>query len=93
MMLWLIVLELTQFYDMMVRRIISELTLFCVAKSLGICIVYITLVVWQIILKLANFCNIFVMAIILNWHDFVFLDFSLTVKAAPHECVIRSGQP
>ena len=21
------------------------------------------------------------------------LDFSLTVKAAPHECVIRTGQP
>ena len=25
--------------------------------------------------------------------DFVFFDFSLTVKAAPHECVIRTGQP
>ena len=24
---------------------------------------------------------------------FVFFDFSLTVKAAPHECVIRTGQP
>ena len=23
----------------------------------------------------------------------VFFDFSLTVKAAPHECVIRTGQP
>ena len=23
----------------------------------------------------------------------VFLDFTLTVKAAPHECVIRTGQP
>ena len=23
----------------------------------------------------------------------VLLDFSLTVKAAPHECVIRTGQP
>ena len=23
----------------------------------------------------------------------VFFDFSLTVKAAPHECVIRIGQP
>ena len=23
----------------------------------------------------------------------LFLDFSLTVKAAPHECVIRTGQP
>ena len=23
----------------------------------------------------------------------VFIDFSLTVKAAPHECVIRTGQP
>ena len=23
----------------------------------------------------------------------IFLDFSLTVKAAPHECVIRTGQP
>ena len=25
--------------------------------------------------------------------DGVFFDFSLTVKAAPHECVIRTGQP
>ena len=24
---------------------------------------------------------------------FVLFDFSLTVKAAPHECVIRTGQP
>ena len=24
---------------------------------------------------------------------YVFFDFSLTVKAAPHECVIRTGQP
>ena len=24
---------------------------------------------------------------------FVSFDFSLTVKAAPHECVIRTGQP
>ena len=23
----------------------------------------------------------------------VLLDFSITVKAAPHECVIRAGQP
>ena len=23
----------------------------------------------------------------------IFIDFSLTVKAAPHECVIRTGQP
>ena len=23
----------------------------------------------------------------------IFFDFSLTVKAAPHECVIRTGQP
>ena len=23
----------------------------------------------------------------------VFFDFSLTVKAVPHECVIRTGQP
>ena len=23
----------------------------------------------------------------------LFFDFSLTVKAAPHECVIRTGQP
>ena len=23
----------------------------------------------------------------------VFFDFSLTVKAAPHECVMRTGQP
>ena len=27
------------------------------------------------------------------WRSFVFFDFSLTVKAAPHECVIRTGQP
>ena len=25
--------------------------------------------------------------------EIVLLDFSLTVKAAPHECVIRTGQP
>ena len=25
--------------------------------------------------------------------NMVFFDFSLTVKAAPHECVIRTGQP
>ena len=25
--------------------------------------------------------------------NLVFFDFSLTVKAAPHECVIRTGQP
>ena len=25
-------------------------------------------------------------------HYFLLLDFSLTVKAAPHECVIRTGQ-
>ena len=25
--------------------------------------------------------------------DMVLLDFSLTVKAAPHECVIRTSQP
>ena len=24
---------------------------------------------------------------------YILLDFSLTVKAAPHECVIRTGQP
>ena len=24
---------------------------------------------------------------------FILLDFSLTVKAAPHECVIRTSQP
>ena len=24
---------------------------------------------------------------------YLFFDFSLTVKAAPHECVIRTGQP
>ena len=24
---------------------------------------------------------------------YVFFDFSLTVKAAPHECAIRTGQP
>ena len=24
---------------------------------------------------------------------YVFFDFSLTVKAAPHECVSRTGQP
>ena len=26
-------------------------------------------------------------------HRVILLDFSLTVKAAPHECVIRTGQP
>ena len=26
-------------------------------------------------------------------HSSVLLDFSLTVKAAPHECVIRTSQP
>ena len=26
-------------------------------------------------------------------YPFVLLDFSLTVKAAPHECVIRTSQP
>ena len=26
-------------------------------------------------------------------HTCVLLDFSLTVKAAPHECVIRTNQP
>ena len=26
-------------------------------------------------------------------HQVVFFDFSLTVKAASHECVIRTGQP
>ena len=29
----------------------------------------------------------------LNFISFVFFDFSLTVKAVPHECVIRTGQP
>ena len=24
---------------------------------------------------------------------YIFFDFSLTVKAAPHECLIRTGQP
>ena len=24
---------------------------------------------------------------------FIFFDFSVTVKAAPHECIIRTGQP
>ena len=28
-----------------------------------------------------------------NKSDIVLLDFSLAVKAAPHECVIRTGQP
>ena len=28
-----------------------------------------------------------------RYNTFVLLDFSLTVKAAPHECVIRTGQP
>ena len=27
------------------------------------------------------------------WQQRIFLDFSLTVKAAPHECVIRTCQP
>ena len=26
-------------------------------------------------------------------HNMLLLDFSLTVKAAPHECVIRTSQP
>ena len=26
-------------------------------------------------------------------NNLVFFDFSLTVKAAPHECEIRTGQP
>ena len=26
-------------------------------------------------------------------YTLIFFDFSLTVKAAPHECVIRTGQP
>ena len=25
--------------------------------------------------------------------EVIFFDFSLTVKAAPHKCVIRTGQP
>ena len=29
----------------------------------------------------------------LNAHADVFFDFSLAVKAAPHECVIRTGRP
>ena len=28
-----------------------------------------------------------------NTHTHILLDFSLTVKAAPHECVIRTSQP
>ena len=28
-----------------------------------------------------------------TYFNMVFFDFSLTVKAAPHECVIRTGQP
>ena len=32
----------------------------------------------------------------MNFHEgkgkYIFFDFSLTVKAAPHECVIRTGQ-
>ena len=28
-----------------------------------------------------------------NRYNLVFFDVSLTVKAAPHECVIRTGQP
>ena len=31
---------------------------------------------------------------LMRWkRAFVLFDFSLTVKAAPHECVIRTGQP
>ena len=29
----------------------------------------------------------------LNAFRVIFFDFSLTVKAAPHECIIRTGQP
>ena len=32
-------------------------------------------------------------AIIVLFQEKVFFDVSLTVKAAPHECVIRTGQP
>ena len=31
--------------------------------------------------------------VIMSSTEVVLLDFSLTVKAAPHECVIRIGQP
>ena len=30
---------------------------------------------------------------VINAKVLTFFDFSLTVKAEPHECVIRSGQP
>ena len=30
---------------------------------------------------------------ILSCDPLILLDFSLTVKAAPHECVIRTSQP
>ena len=29
----------------------------------------------------------------LYWSTILLLDFSLTVKAAPHECVMRTSQP
>ena len=29
----------------------------------------------------------------MNFKKMVFFDFSITVKAVPHECVIRTGQP
>ena len=52
------------------------------------------------LLKIAPFTTRF------SWHEIdsavqktytnilrIFFDFSLTVKAAPHECVFRTGQP
>ena len=37
-------------------------------------------------------CGIYPYLILLNSLK-ILLDFSLTVKAAPHECVIRTSQP
>ena len=41
--------------------------------------------------------NMYVMVLLMGIHRLYFtmvlLDFSLTVKAAPHECLIRTSQP
>ena len=47
---------------------------------------------------LSQLCNttyvlIFLPVTVLKRINWVFFDFSLSVKAAPHECVIRTGQP
>ena len=41
----------------------------------------------------ARVVRVLVLFFVLFFVVHVFFDFSLTVKAAPHECVIRTGQP